>query len=109
MTTIGIDFSLNSPSVCICKENEMEFISFFNTDGDDWDRKEKPIKKYRRHNEIEGIVKIVPYTRGTAETIESYSDYSNEQIRKMHDAGLISELITSELARYCDKDAKVAI
>lgn len=109
MITIGIDFSLNSPSVCIDKGSEMEFVSFFNTDGDEWNRKEKPLKKYKRHNELEGIAKLVPYTRGTSQKVVGYSDYSNEQIQKMQDAQLISELITSKLVRYCCEETKVAI
>lgn len=109
MVTIGIDFSLNSPSVCINTGEKLKFISFFNTDGDEWNRKEKPLKKYKRHNELNDIIEVVPYTRNTLEPVEGYSDYSNEQIQKMKDAQLISNTILEKLAKYCWEDTHIAI
>lgn len=111
MTTIGIDFSLNSPGVCIDHGERLEFISFFNTGGDAWDRTGKPLKKYRRHNEIKSLAdaSAVPYTRNTHPEIEGYSEYSMEQIQKMNDAIVMANLITGELTKRACGNARIAI
>ena len=36
MIKIGIDYSLISPAVCIYKDGEYSFISFFDDYGKDW-------------------------------------------------------------------------
>ena len=37
MIKIGIDFSINSPSMMYCKDDgEYHFVSFFNDEGKDW-------------------------------------------------------------------------
>lgn len=108
MTFVGIDFSINSPSVCISNNGKLSFMSFFNTNGDDWNRA-NPLKKYTYHNELNGIVKMVPYERNNYAPSEKYSDYSIEQMSKMQDAVLIADLITKEIETNTDDLPKIAI
>lgn len=108
MTFIGIDFSINSPSICINKEDNLSFVSFFNTNGDDWNRA-TPLKKYTYHNELKNVVKMVPYERNGYKPIGTYSDYSTEQMSKMQDAVLIANLITNEIATNTIGFPKIAI
>ena len=54
MIKIGIDFSLTSPAICIYKNGEYSFISFFNDGGKDWRRSKSKLYKY--YNELCDII-----------------------------------------------------
>ena len=39
MKKIGIDFSLNSPALCINDGERLSFVSLFNCEGVEWNRR----------------------------------------------------------------------
>lgn len=102
MIKIGIDYSLNSPSICIDNGDSLEFISFFNTDGQVWKR-EKPLKKFHYHNILDNIIRLVPYSRNTDKT-----NYQTEQTSKMRDAAYMATLITDTI-RECANDYDIVV
>lgn len=105
MIRIGIDFSLNSPSVCININNEkLYFISFFNDEGKDW--KNSKSEKFQYHNILNNnIVEMIPYTRKI-----NKDDYRLEQKTKMEDAMLLADIIVNRLKEYSnDSDLKIGI
>lgn len=108
MTIVGIDFSLNSPSVCVSDGSFIDFISLFNTEGCEWKR-EKPLKKFQHHNALDGVVRLVPYQRGKAEAKAKGSGYSEEQVVKTRDADMLAALIVEEILRYMSGDSVVAL
>lgn len=89
MINIGIDFSLNSPGMCIRDENgEIKFVSFYNDEGRDPD---KPILKAHAHHHRyheEGIIESYPYDRG-----KKSKDFLIRERQKIEDAALIADLI----------------
>lgn len=105
MIRIGIDYSLNSPSVTIDDDGSLRFISFFNTEGCEWNRS-NPLKKFLMHNKLSQYVDMRPYSRTPKEKTWTYAD---EQSAKMHDAKLICELIFSELEQYLEKDCLISL
>jgi hypothetical protein len=102
MIKVGIDFSLTSPAICIYKNGEYSFISFFNDDGKNW-RKSKS-KSYRYHNELCDIIDIIPYTREIDDSI-----YRNEQRTKMADALMIANLIIDRLKMFIDDEVIIGL
>jgi hypothetical protein len=102
MIKIGIDFSLTSPAICIYKNDEYYFISFFNDGGKDW-RKSKS-KTYRYHNELCDIIEVIPYTRYIDD-----SNYRNEQKTKMSDALMIVNLIIDKLKVVIDDEVIIGL
>ena len=102
MIKIGIDFSLTSPAICVYKNGEYRFISFFNDGGKDWMKSKS--KSYRYHNELKEIIEIIPYTR----KIDG-SDYRNEQKTKMADALMIVNLIIEKLKTIIDDDVIIGL
>ena len=102
MIKIGIDFSLTSPAICVYKNGEYSFISFFNDGGKDW-RKSKS-KSYRYHNELYDIIDIIPYTRKIDD-----SNYRNEQKTKMSDALMIVNLIIDKLKSVIDDEVIIGL
>ena len=100
MTIIGIDFSLNSPSVCVFNGERIDFISLFNTEGLEWKR-EKPLKKFQYHNELDGIVRLVPYERGR-QASGGFGKYSDEQVVKTLDANMIASLVLDQIKPYME-------
>lgn len=90
MVKIGIDFSLISPAVCILKDNQYEFISFFDCDGKDW--KKSKSKKFHYHQELDKIITMIPYTRNI-----DNCDYRTEQKTKMQSAKMIANTIVDVL------------
>lgn len=103
MTRIGIDYSLNSPAVCIDNGEEINFISFFNAEGAEWKR-EKPLKKFRYHNILSNIIEVIPYNRETDK-----SSYQTEQMSKMRDASAMNNIITERLIRYMSGESMVSL
>ena len=102
MIKIGIDFSLTSPAICVYKNGEYNFISFFNDDGKDW--KKSKSKTYRYHNELCDIIEIIPYTRNIDDC-----NYRNEQKTKMADALMIVNLIIDKLKSIIDDDVIIGL
>lgn len=99
---IGIDFSLTSPSICVYKNDEYHFISFFNDGGKDW--KKSKSKTYRYHNELCEIIEVIPYTRKI-----DVKNYRNEQKSKMEDALMIVGLIIDKLKLIIDCDVVIGL
>jgi hypothetical protein len=102
MIKIGIDFSLTSPAVCVCKNNEYKFISFFNDGGKDW--KKSKSKSYRYHKDLCDIIEVIPYTREIDST-----NYRIEQKTKMSDALMIVNLIIEKLKTIRDDDVIIGL
>lgn len=102
MIKVGIDFSLTSPSICVYKNGEYQFISFFNDGGKDW--KKSKSKSYRYHNELCDIIEIIPYTRKIDD-----SNYRNEQKTKMADALMIVNLIIEKLKVIVDDEVIIGL
>ena len=102
MIKIGIDFSLTSPEICVYKNGEYSFISFFNDGGKDW--KHSKSKVYKYHNELSGIVDIIPYTRKIDD-----SNYRNEQKTKMADALMIVNIIIDKLKSIVDDEVIIGL
>ena len=90
MIKIGIDFSLISPAVCVYKDGEYSFISFFDDYGKDW-RKSKSIE-HKYHKSLSELIEMNPYTREIDK-----KDYRSEQKSKMISAKMIANLIVSRL------------
>ena len=102
MIKIGIDFSLTSPAICVYKNGEYSFISFFSDGGKDW--KKSKSKTYRYHNELCEIIEVIPYTRKIDD-----SNYRHEQKTKMADALMISNLIIDKLKAIIDGDVIIGL
>ena len=97
MIKIGIDFSLTSPAICVYKNGKYSFISFFNDNGKDW--KHSKSKTYRYHNDLCGIIEVIPYTRKIDD-----SNYRNEQKTKLAVALMIVNLIIDKLKQIIDDE-----
>ena len=102
MIKIGIDFSLTSPAICLYKNGDYNFISFFNDSGKDW-RKSKS-KTYKYHNELCEIIDVIPYTRKIDDI-----NYRSEQKSKMEDALVIANLIIDKLKSIIDDDVIIGL
>lgn len=102
MIKIGIDFSLTSPAICVYKNNEYKFISFFNDGGKDW--KKSKSKSYRYHKDLCDIIEVIPYTREIDST-----NYRIEQKTKMSDALMIVNLIIEKLKTIIDDDVIIGL
>lgn len=85
---IGIDFSINSPSVCVETDGrDLRWLSLFNCDGKQW-QKPKPTKEFKWHNKLIGIVRLAPYIRYKA---GKNTDYVAEQQQKIKDAIVLAK------------------
>lgn len=93
MKKIGIDFSLNSPALCINDGERLSFVSLFNCEGVEWNRTVKPIKKFECHNSISPFVELSPYVRGN----EGKLEYIAEQRVKLGEASMLASLVMSHL------------
>ena len=102
MIKIGIDFSLTSPAICVYKNGEYSFISFFSDGGKDW--KHSKSKTYRYHNDLCKIIDVIPYTRNIDD-----SNYRNEQKTKMADALMIVNLIIEKLKAIIDDEVIIGL
>ena len=97
MIKIGIDFSLISPAICIYKDGEYSFISFFDDYGKDW--KTSKAKTFQYHQQLSEIMELNPYTR----EIEK-KDYREEQRTKMMAAKMIAHKISNRLVEIVGDD-----
>lgn len=90
MIKIAIDFSIISPAVCIYKDGEYSFISFFDDYGKDW--KGGKIKMFSYHRQLSEIMELNPYTRHIDK-----KNYREEQRTKMIAAKMIANKISERL------------
>ena len=90
MIKIGIDYSLISPAICVYKDGEYSFISFFDDYGKNWQAGK--IKAFNYHKELSEFMEMNPYTR----YIEK-KDYREEQKTKMAAAKMIAHKISNRL------------
>ncbi|MCM1218914.1 MAG: hypothetical protein NC548_30910 [Lachnospiraceae bacterium] len=103
MTKVGIDFSLISPAICIQYPSGLyRFISFFDDYGKDW--KKSKTKKFHYHQELYGIMELIPYTR-----IIEKADYKTEQLSKMKSAKNIAHVIIDKISTIVEGDVIIGI
>ena len=100
MIKIGIDFSLISPAICIYKDGEYKFISFFDDHGKNW--KEGKSKDYNYHRLLSDVIELNPYTREIDK-----KDYREEQRTKMRAAKMIANIISNRLVEIVGDDEVV--
>lgn len=98
MIRIGIDFSLNSPAVCVKNiKGEYTFISFFNFGNRIWDDVKKMPKAFEVHQDLIESKTILgfPYFRN----LEADTFLVRER-EKLEDCRSISNLITNSLVTF---------
>ena len=97
MIKIGIDYSLISPAICVYKDGEYSFISFFDDYGKDW--KGSKAKTFQYHQRLSEIMELNPYTRHIDK-----KDYREEQRTKMRAAKMIANKISERLVKLVGED-----
>lgn len=97
MIKIGIDYSLISPAICVYKDGEYSFISFFDDYGKDW--KGSKAKTFQYHQRLSEIIELNPYTR----EIEK-KNYREEQRTKMAAAKMIAHKISDRLVKLVGEE-----
>jgi len=103
MIKIGIDYSLISPAICVFKDGEYSFISFFDDYGKPW--KESKAKTFNYHRQLSEIMELNPYTREIDK-----KDYRIEQRTKMQSAKMIANKIADRLKEIVgDEDVIVGL
>ncbi len=94
---IGIDFSLNSPSITMkfkhLGEEQYKFCSFFNSGGKEW--KTKDLKSYKNHKAIANDISnqdvyMCEYVRNITK-----EEYTEKESQKIDDANKLSSLIVN--------------
>ncbi len=107
MKYIGIDFSLNSPGICIKNsKGNYQFVSFFNFGNMIWGDKKTP-KPYQIHDDLSrsGVITAIPYNRKVGS-----KDFLENQREKLIDGKLISNLIINHIiSLYGSKNIKIAL
>jgi hypothetical protein len=107
MIHIGIDFSLNSPAVCVKDHNgSYQFFSFFNFGDRELDAKKIP-KAFEHHKTLadDHAIIAIPYNRKV-----SSKDFLQREREKLIDGKDIAELIINHIiALYGTINVKVAL
>lgn len=107
MIYVGIDFSLNSPGMCIQNSNgEYTFISFFNFGDRELDAKKIP-KVYETHRDLalDDTIIAVPYNR-----LVGSKDFMERERQKLVDGKKIAELIITHILKMRgNADIKIAL
>lgn len=106
MIHIGIDFSLNSPAVCIQDhDGSYQFISFFNYGNRLWETEKTP-KAFVLHKELSpDTITAIPYFRNVVN-----KDFLHREREKLVDGKSIAELIVNLLINeYGTVDVKIAL
>lgn len=107
MNYIGIDFSLNSPAVCVkAHDGSYHFTSFFNFGDKDWTSKKIP-KAFEIHKELEtsNIINAIPYNRKIGS-----SEFFIREREKLIDGKFIANLIIEHLIfKYGKDDVKISL
>jgi len=109
MINIGIDFSLNSPGVCIeTSDGKYHFITFFNYGNRTWnDRSKKIPKSFSVHRELidDFAIEGIPYYRDVTS-----KEFLPRERQKLTDADNISSLMINIISTlYEDDDATIAL
>jgi hypothetical protein len=88
---IGIDFSINSPAICIRSE-KLKFVGFYNEEGKNF-KKGDP-KDYIIHRELSEMeeVEIVNFKRR-----KKHENYTIDQAQKIEDSQALADLILQKL------------
>ena len=94
MYYVGIDLSLNSTGMVICKNNNYEFFSFVNGDFDkEFKNKHgRVLSEFKTHKEISQFVNVFNYTRYL-----NVEDYQISEYNKIYDADKVTDLIVSKI------------
>jgi len=95
MRYIGIDFSINSPALCILENDTYHFFGFYNEEGKKFEKKDP--SDYAQHRKIMSLtdVDIIHFNRRKRN--ENYSIDQKQKIEDSHSLGmLISEVIGLE-------------
>ena len=99
MINIGIDFSLNSPGVCIeTSDGKYHFITFFNYSNRIWDDKGRKIpKSFSVHKELmdASAIEGIPYNREVTS-----KEFLPRERQKLIDAENISSLMINIFRHY---------
>ena len=89
---IGIDFSINSPGICIRTVSSLEFIGFYNTEGKNFKKGDpRDFKIHREISDLEGV-SIVNFNRR-----RKHDDYSIDQMQKIEDSHTLATLISEKV------------
>ena len=88
---VGIDFSINSPAICIRNE-KLAFIGFYNTEGKNF-KKGSP-RDFKIHEEIMQLsdVEIINFNRR-----KKHDDYRIDQAQKIEDSDTLANLIGEQI------------
>jgi len=102
MTHIGIDFSINSPGICIKDSEGYHFLSFFNYGGRSLDK--KILKAFRLHFSLnEGtVIHSYRYNRGVKS-----KEFLYREREKMEDAQNLSKLICEKITEWDMQGAEI--
>jgi hypothetical protein len=88
---IGIDFSINSPGICI-RANQLSFIGFYNTEGKNYKKGDpRDFKIHREISSLEGV-SILNFNRR-----KKHEDYCIDQAQKIEDSHTLATLISSQI------------
>jgi hypothetical protein len=88
---IGIDFSINSPGICI-RANQLSFIGFYNTEGKNFKKGDpRDFKIHREISSLEGV-SILNFNRR-----KKHEDYCIDQAQKIEDSHTLATLISSQI------------
>lgn len=88
---IGIDFSINSPGICI-RANSLSFIGFYNTEGKSYKKGDpRDFKIHREISSLEGV-SILNFNRR-----KKHEDYCIDQAQKIEDSHTLATLISSQI------------
>lgn len=102
MIRIGIDFSLNSPAVCVKQDNgNYIFISYFNFGDRVWSDTAKMPKAFQLHKDFIDNETILgfPYYRNFTTT-----NFIEREREKLEDCRSIAQLITNSLVNFFGTD-----
>lgn len=107
MINIGIDFSLNSPAMCIQNtDGSYDFVSFFNFGDRLWNSVKIP-KAFQTHRELNkiGAITAIPYNRKISAT-----DFVEREREKLIDGRNVANLIIDFLdVNYQTNDIKIGL
>lgn len=104
MILIGIDFSINSPGICIKDNNTYRFISAYNDNGRD---PNKPtLKAFKWHEELSSTncIELRSYDR-----LVKTKDFQSREIEKFHDSEMIANVILDVVKEYPADDIYIGI
>lgn len=89
---IGIDFSINSPAICLRESDSLQFVAFYNEEGKNF-KKGNP-RDFLVHHEISALsgVSVHKFKRR-----KKHDNYSIDQAQKIEDGHSLAVLIESQI------------